>query len=55
MEDKTNDEIIMIMKTLEMEFINQKQILINEYDKLDFIEKKYYEATQVINNRLNVK
>jgi hypothetical protein len=55
MEDKTNDEIIMIMKNLEMEFINQKQILINEYDKLVFIENKYKEATQVINNRLKGK
>jgi hypothetical protein len=55
LDNKTNDEIMMILKNLEIEFTVQKQRLIEEYDKLDAIEKYYNNTAKILNNRLNGK
>jgi hypothetical protein len=51
-EEKNNDEILLEIKQIELDYQALKQKLINDFDKLVEIEGKYAEAHKVINERL---
>jgi hypothetical protein len=51
-DEKNNDEILLEIKQIEFDYQALKQKLINDFDRLVEIERKYAEAHKVINERL---
>jgi hypothetical protein len=51
-EDKSNNEILLEMKQLELDHEALKQKMLKDYDKLMEIEESHAEANKVINKRL---
>lgn len=51
-DDKTNDEIVLEIKQIELDYTAVKQKLLNVFDELVELENKYAEAHKVINDRL---
>jgi len=54
-EDKTNDEIVIALKQLQMDYDAQKLKTVKEFDKLTEIEKIFIEASSVITERMKGK
>lgn len=54
-EDKTNDEIVIALKQLQMDYDAQKLKTVKEFDKLIEIEKVFVEASSVITERMKGK
>lgn len=51
-EDKSNNEILLEMKQLELDHEALKQKMLDDYDMLMEIEKQHADANKVINKRL---
>jgi len=51
-EDKTNNEIVLELKQLELDHESLKMKMLKDYDKLMDIEKEYAEGNRLINKRL---
>lgn len=54
-EEKSNDEIIIALKQMQMDYDAQKLKTVKEFDKLIEIEKNFTEAAQIMNERLKGK
>lgn len=54
-EDKSNDEIIIALKQLQMDYDAQKLKTVKEFDKLIEIEKNFIEASSIITERMKGK
>jgi len=54
-EEKSNDEIIIALKQMQMDYDAQKLKTVKEFDKLVEIEKNFTEAAQIMNERLKGK
>jgi hypothetical protein len=54
-EDKSNDEIVIALKQLQMDYDAQKLKTVKEFDKLIEIEKLFVDATNVISERIKGK
>lgn len=54
-EDKTNDEIVIALKQLQMDYDAQKLKTVKEFDKLIEIEKVFAEASAIITERMKGK
>lgn len=54
-EEKSNDEIIIALKQMQMDYDAQKLKTVKEFDKLIEIEKDFTEAAQIMNERLKGK
>lgn len=51
-DNKTNNEILLEIKQMQLDYEAQKLKILNEYDKLIEIEAKYDDAQKVIKSRL---
>ena len=51
-EDKSNNEILLEMKQLELDHEALKQKMLKDYDRLMEIEQLHAEANKIINKRL---
>lgn len=51
-DDKTNNDILVDMKQMEMDYENLKQKMLNDWDRLMEMEKNFNEANKVITTRL---
>lgn len=51
-DDKTNNDILVDMKEMEIDYENLKQKMLNDWDRLMEIEKNFNEANKVITTRL---
>lgn len=54
-EEKSNDEIVIMLKQLQLDYEGQKLKTVKEFDKLIEIEKVFAEAAEIMNNRLKGK
>lgn len=54
-EDKTNNEILLEIKQLQLDHEALKIKISKEFDKLVEIENKFYEASKIIKERLKGK
>lgn len=54
-EDKTNNEILLEIKQMQLDHEALKSKMLRDWDKLVEIETKFKEANDVIVNRLKVK
>ena len=54
-EEKSNDEIVIMLKQLQMDYEAQKLKTVREFDKLVEIEKLFAEAAEIMNSRLKGK
>lgn len=54
-EDKTNNEILLEIKQLQLDHEALKTKISKEFDKLVEIENKFYEASKIIKERLKGK
>ena len=52
LEDKTNNELLLEMKQLEMEHEALKQKMLKDYDSLMSIEEQHALSNKIVNNRL---
>ena len=52
LEDKTNNELLLEMKQLEMEHEALKQKMLKDYDSLMDIEELHAKANKIVNSRL---
>ena len=52
LEDKTNNEILLEIKQMELDHEALKQQLLKGYDELIAIEKRFSEAQKIINKRV---
>lgn len=50
--DKTNDEILLEIKQMELDYISAKQKLVDAFDYVVAIEKRFKEANKIITERL---
>ena len=50
--DKSNNEILMLMKNWQVDYDTIKTRMLKDYDLLESIEKKYNEANLELVNRL---
>lgn len=51
-DDKTNNEILIDIKQMEIDYENLKQKMVSDWDRLMDIEKDFAEANKVIMDRL---
>jgi hypothetical protein len=51
-DDKTNNEILLEIKQMQLDFEAQKMKILKEYDKLIEIENTYNEAQKIMKVRL---
>ena len=51
-EDKTNNEIVLELKQLELDHESLKMKMLKDYDMLMGIEKDYVEGNRLLNKRL---
>jgi hypothetical protein len=54
-EDKTNNEILLEIKQMQIDHENQKAKILEEYDKLIAIEERFTLANKIITERLKGK
>jgi len=54
-EDKTNNEILLEIKQMQLDHEAQKQKIIREFDKLVELEDKFNEAQKIVKERLSGK
>lgn len=54
-EGKTNNEILLDIKQMQVDHENLKQKMLKDYDKLLEIEKDFTEANKIITERLKIK
>ena len=51
-DEKTNNEIVIRLKEMEMEHINIKDKIIMLYDSLENLEKNFSQGNEILLNRL---
>jgi hypothetical protein len=54
-DDKSNNEILLEIKQIQLEHEALKLKIINEYDKLVELENKFYEAQNIVKQRITGK
>ena len=52
-ENKPNNEILINIKEMQIDYEHLKQKILNDYDRLLEMEKEFAKANKVIMNRLN--
>jgi ABC-type lipoprotein release transport system permease subunit len=52
-ENKPNNEILINIKQMQIDYEHLKQKILNDYDRLLEMEKEFAKANKVIMNRLN--
>ena len=54
-DDKSNNEILLEIKQIQLEHEALKLKIINEYDKLVELENKFYDAQNIVKQRITGK